>query len=89
MNHRIPLIDPNKPIKHRYLKCLDALCLLLMEKIDHYLRAGWWEEKNVLQASPLLCIPKKDGRLCMVVDCHKCNLNTVKDLTPFPDQDMI
>ena len=24
-----------------------------------------------------------------VVDCHKHNLNTVKDLTPFPDQDMI
>ena len=60
-----------------------------MEKIDHYLRAGWWEEKNVPQASPLLCIPKKDGRLRTVVDCRERNLNTVKDLTPFPDQDMI
>jgi hypothetical protein len=60
-----------------------------MEKIDCYQAAGWWEEKNVPQASLLLCIPKKDGRLCTVVDCHECNLNTVKDLTPFPDQDMI
>jgi hypothetical protein len=89
VNHRIPLIDPNKPIKHRYSKCPDLLHPLLMEKIDHYLAAGWWEEKNVPQASPLLCIPKKDGRLHMVVDCRKRNLNTVKDLTPFPDQDMI
>ena len=60
-----------------------------MDKIDRYLRAGWWEEKNVPQASPLLCIPKKDGRLRTVVDCRERNLNTVKDLTPFPDQDMI
>ena len=60
-----------------------------MDKIDCYLRASWWEERNVPQASPLLCIPKKDGRLHTVVDCHECNLNTVKDLTPFPDQDMI
>ena len=60
-----------------------------MEKIDRYLAAGWWEEKNVPQASPLLCIPKKDGRLRTVVDCRERNLNTIKDLTPFPDQDMI
>jgi transposase InsO family protein len=89
VNHRIPLIDPTMPIKHRYSKCPDALRPQLMEKIDRYITAGWWEEKNVPQASPLLCIPKKDGRLRTVVDCRERNLNTVKDLTPFPDQDMI
>jgi hypothetical protein len=89
VNHRIPLIDPNKPIKHCYSKCPDSLRPLLMEKINCYLVVGWWEEKNIPQASLLLCIPKKDGRLCMVVDCHKRNLNTMKDLTSFPDQDMI
>jgi hypothetical protein len=60
-----------------------------MEKIERYIAAGWWEEKNVPQASPLLCIPKKDGRLRTVVDCRERNTNTIKDLTPFPDQDMI
>src|SRR5258706_8343437 len=89
VNHHIPLIDPHKPIKHHYSKCPDTLHPALMEKIDRYVRAGWWEEMNVPQASPLLCIPKKDGRLRTVVDCCKRNLNTVKDLTPFPDQDMI
>ena len=89
VNHHIPLINPQKPIKHCYSKCLDALCPALMEKIECYVMAGWWEEMNVPQASSLLCIPKKDGRLRIVVDCHKRNLNTVKDLTPFPDQDMI
>ena len=60
-----------------------------MEKIDHYIQASWWQEKNVPHASPLLCIPKKDRRLHTVVDCCEHNLNTVKDLMPFLDQDMI
>src|SRR5258706_4946877 len=89
VNHCIPLIDPTKQIKHRYSKCLDSLHPQLMDKIERYIAAGWWEEKNVPQASPLLCIPKKDGCLRTVVDCRERNLNTVKNLTPFPDQDMI
>src|SRR5258706_6384526 len=89
VNHCIPLIDPTKQIKHRYSKCPDSLRPQLMDKIECYIAAGWWEEKNVPQASPLLCILKKDGRLRTVVDCRERNLNTVKDLTPFPDQDMI
>src|SRR6201999_465082 len=35
------------------------------------------------------CIPKKDGRLQTVFDCRKRNANTIKDATPFPDQDRI
>ena len=62
---------------------------MLMEKIDRYLKASWWVEKNIPHALPLLCIPKKDGRLRTIVDCRKHNTNMVKDLTPFPDQDMI
>src|SRR5258706_2403997 len=89
VNHCIPLIDPTKQIKHRYSKCPDSLRPQLMDKIECYIAAGWWEEKNVPQASPLLCIPKKDGRLRTVVDCWERNLNMVKDLTLFPDQDMI
>jgi hypothetical protein len=89
VNHYIHLIDPSKLIQHRYAKCPDSLRPLLMDKIERYIVAGWWEEKNVLHASPLLCIPKKDGRLRTIVDCWERNLNTIKDLTPFPDQDMI
>src|SRR5258706_3840727 len=89
VNHCIPFIDSTKPIKHRYSKCPDSLCPQLMDKIECYIAAGWWEEKNVLQASLLLCIPKKDGRLRTVVDCMERNLNMMKDLMPFLDQDMI
>ena len=37
----------------------------------------------------MLCIPKKNGKLCTVINCRKRNDNTVKDVTPFPDQDQI
>ena len=60
-----------------------------MEKIEKYTRSGWWEPKTVPQAAPMLCIPKKTGKLRTVIDCRKRNDNTVKDVTPFPDQDQI
>jgi hypothetical protein len=37
----------------------------------------------------LMCIQKKSGLLRTVVDARERNANTVKDLTPFPDQDTI
>ncbi|GJE94878.1 hypothetical protein PsYK624_110540 [Phanerochaete sordida] len=60
-----------------------------MEKIQRYTRAHWWKPATVPQAAPMLCIPKKDGGLRTVVDCRRRNDNTVKDVTPFPDQEQI
>ncbi len=36
-----------------------------------------------------MCIPKKDGRLRTVIDARQRNDNTVKDVTPLPDQKVI
>ena len=41
------------------------------------------------QAVPMLCMPKKSGKLRTVFDLREQNNNTVKDVTPFPDQDII
>jgi len=41
------------------------------------------------QAAPMLCILKKSGLLRTTIDVRKRNDNTVKDVTPFPDQDQI
>ena len=41
------------------------------------------------QATPMLCIPKKNGTLRTVFDLRQQNENTWKDVTPFPDQDAI
>lgn len=89
VNHQIPLIDERKLIRYRFAKCAEYLRPQLMEKIERYTTAGWWEERNVPSAAPLMCIPKKDGKLRTVVDARERNLNTVKDVTPFPDQESI
>src|SRR5882762_5412203 len=89
INHRISLI--NDDARHNYYmpQCPKALQEELQEKITQYVTARWWEMKPVYQAAPLLCMPKKNGKLRRVIDARKRNDNTYKDVTPFPDQDQI
>ncbi len=89
VNHTIPLIDEHKRYVYRLPKCPEALKAKLIEKIERYTAAGWWMPAQVDQAAPLMCIYKKDGGLRTVVDLRLRNENTVKDVTPFPDQDQI
>ncbi len=89
VNHKIPLIDEKKRYTYRLPKCAEALKGKLLEKIERYTAAGWWTPAQVEQAAPLMCIYKKDGGLRTVVDLRLRNDNTVKDVTPFPDQDQI
>ena len=89
INHRIPLIDEGKRYHYHLPFCPNAMKLQLLEKVWQYVDAGWWIPKAVPQAVPLLCIPKKMGKLRMVIDCRQQNNNTIKDMTPFPDQDQI
>jgi len=63
VNHRIPLIDEGKQYSYHLPRCPDALKQQLSDKIRAYTDAGWWEMKNVPQAAPMLCIPKKTGKL--------------------------
>jgi len=69
INHWIPLIDDGKRYYYHLPCCPDAIKPQLMEKMKQYVGAGWWIPKVVLQAAPLLCIPKKSGKLRTVVDC--------------------
>ncbi|KIJ38128.1 hypothetical protein M422DRAFT_177090, partial [Sphaerobolus stellatus SS14] len=56
VNHRIKLIDPDKQFNYRLPKCPEALRPQLHAKIDHYLKAGWWEPTSASQAVPMLRI---------------------------------
>jgi len=82
-------MDDNKQYKYFTPRCSNSLCDELHAKINRYVNAGWWEPRSVTQAAPLLCIPKKDGKLRTVVDARRWNDNTVKDVTPLPDQEVI
>jgi len=90
INHKIPLMDEKKVYNYHLPRCADALKTQLLDKIKMYKEAGWWVEANVPQAAPMLCITKKDGKkLRTALDARKRNDNTVKDVTPFPDQEQI
>jgi hypothetical protein len=89
VNHRIPLVVEEKKYKYHSPRCPDSLKPELIEKIARYTRAGWWEPIQADQAAPMLCVHKKNMRLRTVVDGRQRNENTVKDVTPLPDQDLI
>lgn len=89
INHRINLIDPNKKYKSFKPRCPEALLPEFAEKLEKYTSAGCWIAAASDQAAPMLCIPKKNGKLRTVVDTRQRNDNTIKDLTPLPDQDQI
>ncbi|KIK50380.1 hypothetical protein GYMLUDRAFT_182853 [Collybiopsis luxurians FD-317 M1] len=89
INHQIQLINESKRYNYYMPCCPDSLKVQLSEKLERYSRAQWWISTTVLQAAPMLCIPKKNGKICTIVDYRQQNENTVKDITPFPDQDHI
>ncbi|KAF8239476.1 hypothetical protein L208DRAFT_1237013 [Tricholoma matsutake] len=89
INHHIPLVDEKKKYNFYLPKCPDSMRKPLAEKIARYCKAGWWCPARAEQAAPMLVVPKKTGKLRTVINAVKCNANTVKDVTLFPDQDLI
>jgi transposase InsO family protein len=91
INHEIKLIDEDKRIRYRLPKCPDILRDQLVAKIDRYTEAGWWRPTTTAQAVPMICTFKitAEPKLRTVFDLRQQNENTVKDVTPFPDQDNI
>src|ERR1700720_3111014 len=90
MNHKIPIINEEKQYNYYSPRCPDTLKTQLIDKIQNYKSAAWWEETNVSQAALMLCVFKKGrAKLCTVIDGRKRNENTEKDVTPFPDQEQI
>jgi hypothetical protein len=89
VNYRIPIVDGDKRYKYYSPRCPDSLKPELIEKIARYTCAGWWEPIQVDQVALMLCVHKKTMALCTVVDRRQHNENTIKDVTPLPDQDLI
>ncbi len=89
VNHEINLVDPAMRYKYHLPRCPTALREDFHKKLNRYIDTGWWEPRTATQAAPLMCIPKKDGRLRTVIDARQRNDNTVKDVTPLPDQKVI
>jgi hypothetical protein len=89
VNHEIHLIDPDKRYTYSLPRCPATVRKEFQHKLNRYVNAEWWVPATGTQAPPLLCVPKKDGRLRTVVDARQRNDNTIKDVTPLPDQEVI
>ena len=55
----------------------------------YIIRKQQWEKAYPDKVTPILCIPKKNSTLRTIFDLQQQNENTWKDVTPFPDQDVI
>ena len=82
VNHEIKLIEPEKHIHYQLPKCPEHFHKELSQKIERYTTAQWWIPTVAHQAVPMLCILKKNGKLCTVFNLGEHNDNTVKDVTP-------
>ncbi|KAF8224653.1 hypothetical protein L208DRAFT_1145604, partial [Tricholoma matsutake] len=89
INHQIPLVDEKRRYNYHLPKCLDSMRQPLADKIERCCWAGWWRPARTEQAALMLVVPKKNGDICTVVNVKKRNDNTVKNVMPFPDQDLI
>ena len=69
VNHKSPIINEEKQYNYYLPQCPDALKTQLIDKIQNYKSAGWWEETNVSQATLMLCVFKKGrAKLHTVID---------------------
>ena len=68
VNHEINLIDPEKRIHYHLPKYPEHFHKELSQKIGRYTTAQWWIPAVAHQAVPMLCIPKKNGKLRTVFD---------------------
>ena len=89
VNHEINLIDPEKCIHYQLPKFPEHFHEELSQKIERYTTAQWWIPAVAHQVVSMLCILKKNSKLHTVFDLQEQNDNMVKDVTPFPDQDII
>ena len=89
INHRIQLVDERMKYNYYSPRCPESMRLQQKDKLIQYEQAGWWVRNTTEQAAPMMCIPKKNGKIRTVVDLRKRNDNTVRDVTPLPDQDQI
>ncbi|KAF8234900.1 hypothetical protein L208DRAFT_1053679, partial [Tricholoma matsutake] len=89
INHQIPLVDEKKRYNYHLPKCPDSMQQPLTDNIERYCWAGWWRPARMEQAAPMLVVPKKNGDIHTMVNAKKRNDNTVKNVMPFPDQDLI
>jgi hypothetical protein len=78
-------LKPNAPLPVAKLYQLtESERKVLLETLDRELAAGRIRPSNSTYGSPMFFVPKKDGKLRMVVDYRAVNEVTIPDVYPLP-----
>jgi hypothetical protein len=83
--HKILLMANAQPIKHKQYRMNPNYTLKVREDLDKFIDARFiYPIKTTQWLSPLLIVPKKNGKLRICVDYRKLNAQTKKDPFPLP-----
>ena len=88
--HTIPLQVDAKPSKQRPYSYNDNYAQKIDEEITRLIEAGFiYEIEHTEWVSPLVVVPKKNGKLRVCVNLKKVNAARIRDHYPFPITDHV
>lgn len=77
--HTIPLREDAKPSKQRPYSYNDNSVVKIKAEIDKLKEVGFiYEIKHIEWVSPIVVVPKKNGKLCVCVNLKKMNAATIR-----------
>ena len=78
--HTIPLRADAKPITQRPYRTNPKVAQTIQDELKKLLDVGFiYEIEHSDWVSPIVCVPKKNGKLSGCVDFKKLNAHTIKD----------
>jgi reverse transcriptase-like protein/integrase-like protein/chromodomain-containing protein/aspartyl protease len=83
-DHGIYLKEGTTPSFHKIYNLNEKQLETLRDYIDENLKKGYIRPSTSEAGYPVMFVPKKNGKLRLVVDYRRINADTVKDRTPLP-----
>ena len=88
--HQIHLLHDARPVQQRRYGMNPNYAAKVKEEIDKHLRVGFIRPvKRATWLSPIVVVPKKNGKIWVSVDYRKLNAATITDGFPLPFTDSI
>ena len=86
--HKINLATDAKPVQQRRYRMNPNYVARVKEEMDKLLKAGFIRPvKQATWLSPIVVVPKKNGKIRVCVDYRKLNAVTITDAFPLPFTD--
>ena len=88
--HTIPMKEDAKPSRQRPYTYNNIFTKKIKEEIDKLLAAKFiYEIEHTDWVSPIVVVPKNNGKLQVCVNLKKVNVVTIRDNYPFPITDHV